>query len=347
MRRLPFTESVRVIGRSMRNWFAERPLVVSFEVTDSCTCNCRHCDHGGPKDRSNELKPEDYRRYMKILCPGAVQISGGEPLLRDDLIEVIKNIKEPSGLPYTILVSNWSLMTEEKYLELRNAGINQFSVSLDFPDERHDGFRGYRGLYAKLDELTPKLAAYGYDDIVLNTCITKENLPYINDCADKAKEWGVNMSYSAYSARRTGEKGLFLSAPEDMELLFDQLERVKSRMDSTNWIVNSETTINATYEYFVNGGTPNCMAGKRFLVVTADGYLQPCSMQFHRYGVHEQRKMIEEFTDNNTCDECYVAIRSYLDKGFWQLLFESVGGHFGFKPRKAYENEPKDRPLVS
>jgi len=347
MHRVPFTESVRIIGRSAINWFAERPLVVSFEVTDSCTCDCRHCDHGGPKDRAGEMRPEDYRRYMKILRPGAVQVSGGEPLLREDIVEVIKNIKEPSGLPYVILVSNWSLMTEKKYLTLRDAGVNQFSVSLDFPDERHDDFRGFPGLYAKLDELMPKVTAYGYDDIVLNTCITTENLSYVNDCADKAKEWGVNMSFSAYSARRTGERELFPDDPGDLKLLRDEFERVKSRMDSSNWIVNNETTIDATYAYFANGGTPKCMAGKRFLVVTADGYLQPCSMQFHKYDVTEQKKMIEEFTGNNDCDECYVAIRSYLDKGFWQLLFESVSGHFGFKSRKAYENRPEDRVLAS
>lgn len=338
MRRLPFTESVRVIARSMGNWFAERPLVVSFEVTDSCTCDCVHCDHGGPKDRSNELMPEDYREYMAVLRPAAVQVSGGEPLLREDIVEVVRNIKEPTGLPYTILVSNWSLMTEEKYLALRAAGVNQFSVSLDFPDERHDRFRRHPGLFARLNELVPKLAALGYDDIVLNTCITKENLPYINSAADKAREWGVNVSYSAYSPRRTGCMDLFLTDPADLKLLRAHLDRVIDRMDATKWIVNSRTTIDATYEYFTRGGRPDCKAGLRFLVVTSDGYLQPCSMQFNRYRLNEQGRMVKEFTEGNTCDECYVAIRSYLDKGFWRLLYESVSGHFGFRPRDAYRN---------
>ena len=273
MRKLPFTESVRVIGRSYVNWFAERPLVVSFEVTDSCTCNCRHCDHGGPKDRSNDLKPEDYRRYMNVLRPAVVQVSGGEPLLRDDIVEVVRNIKEPTGAPYTILVSNWSLMTEEKYLALRGAGVNQFSVSLDFPDERHDEFRRCPGLFARLSELVPKLAAHGYDEIVLNTCITRENLPYVNGAADLAKEWGVNISYSAYSPRRTGCRDLFLTEPEDLVILRQHLDRIKDRMDRTNWIVNNETTIDATYDYFERSGTPDCKAGLRFLVVTAAGYL--------------------------------------------------------------------------
>ena len=139
MRKVPLLDSLRIIGRGSLNWLAERPIVVSFEVTDACTCWCKHCDHGGPRDESRNLKPADYRRYMEALRPCVVQVSGGEPLMRDDIVEVVRTIKGGAGVPYTgvpytILVSNWSLMTAEKYLALADAGIDQFSVSLDFPD---------------------------------------------------------------------------------------------------------------------------------------------------------------------------------------------------------------------
>lgn len=315
------------------NWLAERPIVVSFEVTDSCTCWCKHCDHGGPKDNSRNMKPADYRRYMDVLRPSVVQVSGGEPLMRSDLLDIVRNIKCPSGLPYTILVSNWSEMTKDRYLALRAAGINQFSVSLDFPDERHDGFRKLKGLYKHLSEIMPELAALGHDDIVLNNCITSENLNEINAIADKAREWGVNVSYSAYSPRRTGCRDYFLNTPEQLAVLKRELDRIKSRMNDTKWIANSESTIDATRKYFEDGKAPGCKAGLRFLVVTSDGSLQPCSMQFKRYPLHEQARMIEEFTKHNKCDECYVSIRSYLDKTFPQVLRENVAGFFSFKSR--------------
>ena len=70
-----------------------------------------------------------------------------------------------------------------------------------------------------------------------------------------------------------------------------------------------------------------------FLVVTADGMLQPCSMQFHRYRLEERERMVEEFTRHNTCDECYVSIRSYLDKSFPRLLWENVSGYFSVSQR--------------
>jgi MoaA/NifB/PqqE/SkfB family radical SAM enzyme len=331
LRKVPLADSLRIIGRGSQNWLANRPIVVSFEVTDACTCWCKHCDHGGPRDESRNLKPADYRRYMEALGPCVVQVSGGEPLMRDDVVDIVRVIKNGSALPYTILVSNWSLMTEEKYVALRAAGIDQFSVSLDFPDSRHDDFRVYPGLYSHLEDLIPRLAKLGHDDIVLNSCITTENLGEIEAIADKAREWGVNLCYSAYSARRTGCRDYFPASPEQLAELGTRLERVELRRDSTNWIVNSPSTLEATRQYFANGGTPGCKAGQRFLVVTADGALQPCSMQFQRYRLEDREKMIAEFTTTNQCDECYVSIRSYLDKSFPKLLWENVSGFLSIK----------------
>ena len=230
MRKVPLGESLRIIAQGSLNWFVKRPVVVSFEVTDSCTCFCMHCDHGGDRDESHNMKPSEYKRYMKELRPCVVQISGGEPLMRPDLLEIVRNIKSDNGLPYTILVSNWSLMTEEKYVQLREAGVDEFCVSLDFPDERHDEFRGLPGLYKNLSEIVPKVAALGHDDIVMNNCITSSNVAEINAVADKAAEWGVNLNYSAYSPRRTGCRDYFLTTPDQLNTLNEQLAVIKSRI---------------------------------------------------------------------------------------------------------------------
>jgi len=331
MRKVPLSESLRIIARGSRNWIAERPIVVSFEVTDSCTCYCRHCDHGGPKDNTRNLRPADFRRYMDVLKPCVVQVSGGEPLMRDDLDEVVANIKDrSSGLPYIILVSTWSLMTPERYLRLREAGVDQFSVSLDFPDSRHDDFRCYPGLYDHLCDVIPKCAALGHDDIVLNTCITSANVAEINSAFDQAIRWGVNICYSAYSARRTGNPDFLPSTEAQLRTLHYQLDAIEARRDHSNTIVSAPSTIAATRQYFETGGVPGCKAGQRFLVVTADGMLQPCSMQFRRYSLDQQALMVKEFTRDNACDECYVAIRSNLDKSFPQLLRENVARYFSF-----------------
>jgi MoaA/NifB/PqqE/SkfB family radical SAM enzyme len=333
MRKVPFAESLRIIGRGSLNWLKERPIVVSFEVTDSCNCFCQHCDHGGPKDNSLNLKPADYRRYMNVLNPCVVQVSGGEPLLRRDIVDVVRNLKSDSGLPFIIFVSNWALMTESMYLALREAGVDEFCVSLDFPDDRHDQFRKHPGLYKHLNNLIPKLAALGYDDILMNNCITAENVNEINAIADKAREWGVNVNYSAYSPRRTGCRDYFLESPEQLDILRNQLNGIKTRMASSRFISTTESTLDATLHYFETGGASGCKAGLRWLVVTAHGDLQPCSMQFTRFPLNEQARMVKEFTQHNNCDQCYVSIRSYLDKTFPQLLKENVVGYFSFSSK--------------
>lgn len=326
MRKVPLSASLRIIGRGSANWLARRPIVVSFELTDSCTCYCKHCDHGGPKDESGNLKPADYRRYMEALKPCVVQLSGGEPLMRADVVEIVRNIKQPNGVPYAILVSNWFEMTVEKYAALHRAGVDQFSVSLDFPDARHDDFRAYPGLYDHLADVIPRCARLGHDDIVLNSCITSENVAEINNLADQARQWGVNICFSSYSQRRTGCRDYFLNSPDQISLLKTELDIVETRRDGSNWIVNAPTTMEATRRYFENRGMPGCKAGLRFLVVTASGKLQPCSMQFRQYALDQRERMIEEFTAVNTCDQCYVSIRSYLDKSFPRLLWENVSG---------------------
>jgi hypothetical protein len=66
----------------------------------------KHFDHGGLRYEFRNLKPADYRRHMAALRPCVVQISGGELPTRDDVAEIVRNIKSDAGPPYTILVSN-------------------------------------------------------------------------------------------------------------------------------------------------------------------------------------------------------------------------------------------------
>lgn len=309
------------------------PLWLLAELTYRCPLHCAFCYN--PLDYAAQRNELDTDAWLRVLrearALGAVQLglSGGEPLMRDDLSDVIRAIRQPNGLPFVILVSNWSQMTIERYKELCEAGVDQFSVSLDFPDERHDDFRGHAGLYEHLCDIVPAAAKLGYDNICLNNCITSENVEHINAAADKAKEWGVNINYSAYSPRRTGCRDYFLTTPEQLDTLRREFARLKTRINS-RWVTNSITTLDATQKYFETGGTPGCKAGLRWLVVTCDGKMQPCSMQFKRYDLNEQAKMVGEFTSHNTCDECYVAIRSSLDKPFVQLLSENVSGFFSF-----------------
>lgn len=302
-------QGMKLLTRGIKNYLTKRPLVVSYEVTLSCNCNCRHCDLGGVIKDEKQIGPEEYREITRRLSPVAVQISGGEPLLRKDILSIVEAIKQPDGTPYVILVTNGVLLNESNYVQLRQAGVNQFSVSLDFPDERHDEFRRHPGLYRRLEERLPRLAKFGYRDIILNTAITRANLRELVSLAKKAIEWDVSISYSAYTPLRTGNRDYCITGKEDLETLRRQIKELILLSKRDNHIANPELVFRDTLKFFEQGFMPDCKAGIRFLVVMPDGGLVPCSL--HRIRYPSQEEMIENFSRNNRCGGCYVAIRSY------------------------------------
>jgi MoaA/NifB/PqqE/SkfB family radical SAM enzyme len=261
-----------------------------------------------------QITPEEYRKLTQRLKPVAAQISGGEPLLRKDIASIVKAIKQ-AGVQYAILVTNGVLLNESNYLQLREAGVNQFSVSLDFPDERHDEFRRRPGLYKRLDQILPQLAKLGFRDIILNTAITKANLNEVLPLSRKAIEWGVDISYSAYTPLRTGNADYCLNNAGDLEILRRAIGELITLRKQNAHLVNPELALRDTLKFFEQGSMPNCKAGVSFLVVMPDGSMVPCSL--HRTKYANRQEMIEKFSRTNRCGRCYVAIRSYGEMPFW------------------------------
>jgi MoaA/NifB/PqqE/SkfB family radical SAM enzyme len=311
-------QGIKLATRGICNYVTRRPLVVSYEVTLSCNCNCRHCDLGGIIGSERQLKPDDYGDLTRRLNPVAVQISGGEPFLRKDLVAIVKAIKQSYVVPYLILVTNGALLDESNYLQLHEAGMNQLSVSLDFPDERHDEFRRHRGLYEHLEQTIPQLAKFGYRDIILNTAITRANLREILALARKAMDWNVAISYSAYTALRTGDRDYSVDTEEELEILRQAINELIELKEQGKHVVNSKALLLDTLKFFKQGYMPNCKAGVRFFVVMPDGSFVPCSM--HRKKYSNRKEMIEDFSRTNQCGACYVAIRSYSEPSFWQQM---------------------------
>lgn len=313
MAHLSLTQGIGLVGAGIRSYIANKPIVVSYEVTLSCNCNCHHCDLGGLIEDEKQIGPEEYRDLTRRLKPIAAQISGGEPLLRKDISAIVRAIKQ-GGAQYVILVTNGALLNDSNYLQLREAGVSQFSVSLDFPDERHDEFRQRPGLYRRLDQNLPRLAKLGFRDIILNTAITRANFREILPLAKKAAEWGVDISYSAYTALRTGNKEYCPNNGEDLEILRQSINELIVLKKKDAHLVNPELTLRDTLKFFEQGYMPDCKAGVRFLVVMPDGSLVPCSL--HRTKFATRKDMLEKFSRTNRCGSCYVAIRSYSEMSF-------------------------------
>ena len=324
MRKLGVKQTIDMLAKGIPGYIMRYPTVVSLEMTHSCNCNCNHCNMGGKIPGEKLINAARYSELIKELKPIIVQISGGEPLLRDDLEDIVRAVKKQA--PYVIVVSNGWLLTRERYESLREAGIDQLSISLCLPDSRHDEWRGIKGLFEHLNKIIPELTALGHDDVVLNSAITHENLPHIMDLVAVAERWNSNISFSAYSTLRTGERKYTIETEEDLARLRSELDKLKEYSRShCGRIMNEDFNIEGTYSFFEKGEMPNCTAGLRFMVVTPQGELKPCSMHDKTYD--SLRQMQKEFIPTNKCGGCYVSIRSYLDRSLPTLIRDYFSTH--------------------
>jgi MoaA/NifB/PqqE/SkfB family radical SAM enzyme len=299
-----------------------RPLCASFEITHNCTANCRHCDKGAVID-DNQVSAAEYRRICDELNPVLVQVAGGEPLKREDLPEIIRALHRPGKPPMIALISNASLLTVDKYLILREAGVHQFSISIDFPDSRHDENRRIPGLFDHLSELMPSLIALGHGDVVMNCCMTRENYSEIAEIAKLTNGWGVKLNFSTYTSLRTGNTDLNLRHPEDTRLLSGIIDEIYSGKPEYANVMTSERVMRRYSAFYETCEVPDCKAGYRFLVINPDGLLTPCAMHIdERYTTRGE--LIERFTRQNTCGGCYISSRANTEKSVWELLTDNL-----------------------
>lgn len=126
-----------------------RPLRdLRISVTDRCNFRCPYCmpkevfgaDHAFLKDPQLVSLPELVRIVgaFRKLGVEKVRLTGGEPLLRADLPDFVKALKQDLGMPDVALTSNGWLL-EKHATALRDAGLDRINVSVDSLDETKAG----------------------------------------------------------------------------------------------------------------------------------------------------------------------------------------------------------------
>ncbi len=105
---------------------------IRFSITSKCQYSCLYCDREG-YSRTNELSVEEITRLCKILAEildvTRIKFTGGEPLCREEIIQIIKNVSDLQ-LYKDISITTNGLLLFKKAEELFNAGLNRINVSL-------------------------------------------------------------------------------------------------------------------------------------------------------------------------------------------------------------------------
>src|SRR5215831_11569031 len=158
--------------------FNERPYIVIWEVTQACDLACVHCRASAqPRRNPFELSTQEGKRLIDDVAQLEVPVfvlTGGDPIKRPDLFELIEYAKEV-GVRVSLTPSATPLLTREIIHRLKLSGLARLAVSLDGSNrETHDAFRGMAGSFERTMEAIEWANEAGLP-VQINTTFSRRN----------------------------------------------------------------------------------------------------------------------------------------------------------------------------
>ncbi len=261
------------------------PWLIELSVTYRCNCRCKHCsvsNYFSDADLHRELKTEEIKHILdQAVAMGIPKVDyfGGEPLLRKDIVELVR-YGEELGL-YISLTTNAWMLNRQMILDLKQAGISCINVSLDSVDEEeHDRLRGLPGVYLKAiegirmchEEGIPCIAStYATRRRIKNFAALHDDSPLsaIISLAKALKATGIRILFPIIAGEWVKKKEIELSEQEKKFVI--------EHMDPSFAFIEGA--------YSVKGKTKVCQAlSGRILNISPYGDIQLCVAFPHTFG---------------------------------------------------------------
>jgi len=262
------------------------PHVVAWNLTRRCNLECAHCYiSAGPTERAtSELDTATCLRIVDELLavnPAPLLIlSGGEPLLRDDLTVIARHASTRGA---TVVVgTNGTLLTDERIAALKDAGVRGVAVSVDsLRPSYHDNFRHGAGALADTQAALERLRAQRLD-FIIQTSVTKGNRDELYQLVAWSAEQGA-VAFNCYFLVPTGRgAGLSDLSPAEYETVLADLA-LWQREFRGRMLVRSKCAPH--FMRHVHEADPDspvlnyetrCPCGTQYCRITPDGKLTPC-----------------------------------------------------------------------
>jgi len=174
--------------------FSRSPFLVIWELTQACDLVCQHCRASAMPERCpQELNTEEGKQLLEAIremgTPVCV-LSGGDPLKRPDLIELVSHGSR-IGLRMATIPAATARITPEILADLKKAGLAQIAFSLDASTEAlHDGFRQVNGTYKTTMQAIRRAQAAGLP-VQINTAYSQYNLADAEDMIALVTQLGI------------------------------------------------------------------------------------------------------------------------------------------------------------
>lgn len=263
----------------------ERPVFsLRISITNRCNVRCFYCHHDGIIPQSYEMTADEIYRVAKIAADigvGKIRLSGGEPLIRDDIVEIVSKISS-IGFKDIALTTNGTLLGKYAY-ELKQAGLNRVNVSFDTLNPETYRFITRRDYIEKAKEGIIKASEAGLYPVKVNMVVMKGiNHHEIWDMFQFCKENNAILQLIELLKTETCPDNDFF---DEYHYEMDELEKELNEISDN---VKTRQFMQDRKKYFLEGGeieivkpmdnTEFCKNCTR-LRITPDGKIKPCLLR--------------------------------------------------------------------
>lgn len=273
-----------------------RPVVTNFAVTARCCCDCWHCSFAR-RTKKDQLSLEQLQQSIaevQDLGAAVIGITGGEPLLRDDLEDIIASIGERS-MP--LLFTTGFQLTPERVSRLKAAGLGIPVVSLDHHTaEVHDQGRNRPGMFDYALKAIRMFQDQGF--YVAVSFVPSRDLVADREDLYRTIEFfrslGVNdmrLTSPIRAGRLTTRPSELLSREQVDELW--KLQRFCVKHKGYPGVF--------AYDFFESQSYYGCGAGYNYMFIDSKGSVCPCDFTMMSFGSLLERPLAELWGEMSDC----------------------------------------------
>ncbi len=303
--------------RLVRTWASRHPMWCAWQVTYRCNFRCRFCHYWcDPLGKQPEPTLEQYAvGARKLASYGTllVSLAGGEPMLRPDLPQIVREV---GRYHFPFVTTNGWFVTEETARQLMEAGAWGVSVSIDYADaDRHDAKRGMDGAWEQAWRAVELLAAarvQKWQRVNVMAVLMDDNIDEMPRLMQMAADRGAYFMVQPYGFRKTGSRGHeHNDGPVAPRLL-------KLRNEGRNFLSNPYYL--SRFDAFIATGVPDCRAGRAFFNIDSAGDIAVCVERKHapvanlfRNSAAVIHQRLRRASQPNPCVDCWYNCRGEVE----------------------------------
>ena len=256
-------------------------MIVSWNTTNECNMYCEHCYRDAGVKKEEELSTIEAKNMIDEIAKSGFKImifSGGEPLLRADIIELVEHAKVKGLIP--VFGTNGILISREVARALKDAGAAGMGISLDSLDKnKHDSFRHFSGAWDGAVQGMLNCEEVGLP-FQIHTTVMDWNQHEITDITDYAIKIGAKAHHVFFlvpTGRAQNIENESLRANEYEKLIrtimLKQKEtgfEIKPTCAPQFMRIAGEMGINLRFGR-------GCLAGTHYCIINPVGDVQPCA----------------------------------------------------------------------